>query len=77
VNPHKTAWSSLQVWAYERAAVFAFAGERRLAMLRMWRAGQRLPMVFFTGAAAGMIDRATVDWTGFPDGEGPGGFPPA
>jgi hypothetical protein len=69
MHSDKTAWSSLEVWAYERSSLFAFGGERRLAMLRMWRAGRRLPLVWFTRAADEVRDRATVDWTGFPEVE--------
>lgn len=68
MHPHKTAWSSLEVWAYERTIVFAFSGERRLAMLRLWRSGRRLPMVWFTRAAE-VLDTTSVDWTGFPEAE--------
>jgi len=64
------AWSSLDVWAYERTALFAFSGERRLAMLRLWRSGQRLSCVWFTRASIEVSDRAAVDWTGFPEGGG-------
>jgi hypothetical protein len=65
-----TIWSTLDVWAYERAALFAFTGERRLAMLRLWRSGRRLPCVWITRAAVEVSDRAAVDWTGFPESDG-------
>lgn len=64
---HDTTWRDVEVWAYERASIFAFSGERRLAVLRLWRSGQRLPLVWFTRAAAEVDDRAAVDWTGFPE----------
>lgn len=70
MNLRRTTWRDLDVWAYERPSVFAFTGERRLTVLRLWRAGQRLPLVWFTCAAAEVSDRASVDWTGFPDPEG-------
>jgi hypothetical protein len=70
MSTRMTAWSSLDVWAYERAALFAFTGERRLAMLRLWRSGRRMPCVWFTRAAVEVCDLTAVDWTGFPEGNG-------
>jgi hypothetical protein len=65
-----TTWRTLEVWAYERSAIFAFEGERRLAVLRLWRSGRRLPLVWFTRAAAEVSSSAAVDWTGFPEHDG-------
>ena len=70
MNLHDTTWRTLEVWAYERASVFAFDGDRRLAVLRLWRSGRRLPLVWFTRAATEVNDRTAVDWTGFPEHDG-------
>jgi hypothetical protein len=67
VSHGDTNWRTLEVWAYERSSIFAFDGDRRLAVLRLWRAGRRLPLVWFTRDAAEVNDRAAVDWTGFPE----------
>jgi hypothetical protein len=72
MNQHDYPWREVEVWAYDRATVFAFTGERKLAVLRLWRSGERLPLVWFTRAASDVLDRAAVDWTGFPE---PGAAP--
>jgi hypothetical protein len=60
-------WREVEVWAYDRATVFAHSGERKLSLLRLWRSGERLPLVWFSRAGCDVIDRAAVDWTGFPE----------